>query len=103
MNEQAILEQLLELLQAGNVKIRTEPMGGGGGGLCLVKGENIFFADSQAQSLEVAILAAKAAARIIDIDGIYIRPEVREFIENHKDAEPAKNKEDNTDKRSRII
>jgi len=90
MNERAILEQLLELLKAAGVKIRTEPMGGSGGGLCSVRGENIFFVDSQAQSLEVAILASKAASRVVDIEGVYIRPEVREFIEKHKDPEQAK-------------
>jgi hypothetical protein len=31
MNEQSILEELLALLEANQVKIRREPLGGGGG------------------------------------------------------------------------
>lgn len=89
MNKQAILEQLLEILQSAGVRIRREPMGGSGGGLCQVKDEKIFFVDSQAQAMEVAALAAKAVAGIVDIEMVYIRPEVRSFIENHKEITPA--------------
>ena len=47
MNEQRILEELLALLEADGVSIRSEPLGGSGGGLCTVKGERIFFVDTQ--------------------------------------------------------
>jgi len=33
MNEQDILQELLALLEANGVQIRTEPLGGSGGGL----------------------------------------------------------------------
>ena len=84
MNEQRILEELLELLQANNVIVRSEPLGGSGGGLCTVKGQNIFFVDTQAQSADVASLCAEAVSNIVDIEKIYIRPEVRQFIENYR-------------------
>jgi hypothetical protein len=83
MNEQRILEELLELLEANNVTIRREPLGGSGGGLCTIKGEQIFFVDTQAPSAESAALCAEAAIRVVDIEKIYIRPEVRQFVENH--------------------
>jgi len=83
MNEQRILEELLELLEANDVTIRREPLGGSGGGLCTIKGEQIFFVDIQAPSAESAALCAEAAARVVDIEKIYIRPEVRQFVENH--------------------
>lgn len=83
MNEQRILEELLGLLEANGVTIRNEPLGGSGGGLCTVKGEQIFFVDTQASSAEVAGLCAEAVSRVLDIDNIYIKPEVRQFIENH--------------------
>ena len=83
MNEQRILEELLELLEATNVTIRREPLGGTGGGLCTIKGEQIFFVDTQAPFAESAALCAEAAARVMDIEKIYIRPEVRQFVENH--------------------
>ncbi len=83
MNEQRILEELLSLLEANGVTIRNEPLGGSGGGLCAVKGQSIFFVDTQAQSADVAAICAEAVSKVADIEKVYIRPEVRRFIENH--------------------
>jgi hypothetical protein len=83
MNEQTILEELLALLEANRVKIRSEPLGGQGGGLAVMKGESIFFVDTEAPSAEVATLCAEAVTRLLDIETIYLRPEVRQFIETH--------------------
>ena len=83
MNKQRILEELLELLEANGVTIRREPLGGSGGGLCTLKNERIFFVDTQASSAEMAALCAEAVSKVLDIEKIYIRPEVREFIENY--------------------
>jgi len=83
MNEQRILEELLVLLEANGVAIRREPLGGSGGGLCTVKGQKIFFVDTQAPSVEMATICAEAVLKLVDIENIYIKPEVRQFIENH--------------------
>ena len=85
MDEQRILDELLTLLEAHRVKIRREPLGGRGGGLATMKGQSIFFVDTEAASAEVASLCAEAVARLLDIETIYLRPEVRQFIENHMD------------------
>ena len=86
MNEQRVLEELLALLEANGVAIRNEPLGGSGGGLCTVKGKQIFFVDTQAPSAEVAALCAAAVARVTDIEKLYIRPQIRQFIEAHNDT-----------------
>ncbi len=83
MNEQRILEELLILLEANNVKIRNEPLGGSGGGLCTVKGEQMFFVDTQAPSADIAVICAEAVSKVVDVEKVYIKPEVRQFIENH--------------------
>jgi hypothetical protein len=83
MNEQRIAEELLALLEGHGVKIRHEPLGGCGGGLAVVKGENIFFVDTEAASAEVATLCAEAVARLLDIETIYLKPDVRCFIEQN--------------------
>ena len=83
MNEQRILEELLALLEANGVAVRSEPLGGSGGGLCSVKGEKLFFVDTQATSAEMAAICAEAVAKVVDIEGIFIRPEIREFIEKY--------------------
>jgi hypothetical protein len=87
MNEQRIVEELLALLEANGVTIRNEPLGGNGGGLCTVKGRENFFVDTQASSAEVAAICAEAVLKVADIDSIYIKPEVRQFIENHSNNE----------------
>lgn len=81
MNEQRILDELLALLEGHGVTIRSEPMGGSGGGLCEVKGAHIFFLDTQANSAETASRCAEAVGKLLDTETIYIRPEVRQFIE----------------------
>ncbi len=83
MNEQRILEELLALLEANGVAIRKEPLDGSGGGLCTVKGQAIFFVDTQATSAEVAALCSQAVSKIINTEQIYIKPEVRQFIESN--------------------
>ncbi len=82
MNEQRILDELLTLLDAGGAAIRNEPLGGSGGGLCTVKGRQIFFLDTEAAVSDVATLCAQALPKVTDIEAIYIRPEVRQFIES---------------------
>ncbi|MBN1360949.1 MAG: hypothetical protein JW993_10170 [Sedimentisphaerales bacterium] len=83
MNEQRILDELLALLEGTGVKVRREAMGGRGGGLCAVKGEHIFFLDTESASAETAALCAQAITRLMDIEAVYVRPEVRQFIEGH--------------------
>ena len=83
MNEQRILEELVMLLEANGVVIRREPLAGRAGGLCTVNGRHLFFLDTQASSVEVASVAAEAVAKLIDIESIYLRPEIRQFIESH--------------------
>ena len=81
MDEQKILDELLALLEANGVGIRSEPLGGGGGGLCTIKGRRTFFVDPQAPASDVAARCAEAVPKVLDIEGVYIRPEVRQLIE----------------------
>ena len=87
MDNQRILDELLVLLEVNGVIIRDEPLGGSGGGLCVMKGKNIFFKDTQAPAVNTAILCAQAIVQVVDIEQIYIRPEVREFIEKNCQVE----------------
>jgi hypothetical protein len=83
MNEQNVLEELLDLLEANGVTIRNEPLGGSGGGLCAIKGQRIFFVDTQASSAVSAAMCAEAISKVVDIEQIYLKPQVRQFIENN--------------------
>jgi len=77
-----MLEELLGLLEAGNIKIRREPLGGGGGGFCTIKGEPTLFLDTEAGADESAAVCADTVLSTVDIDNVYIRPEVRRFLES---------------------
>lgn len=83
MNEQRIQDELLALLEGAGVKLRREPLGGTGGGLCTIQGERIFFIDTEADSAETATRCAGAIGQLLDIEAVYIRPEVRQYIEKH--------------------
>ncbi len=86
MNKSKILEDLLGLFEANGVIIRQEPLGGNGGGLCSVKGQWILFVDTQAPSEVMAAVCAEVVPQVVDIEQIYIRPEIREFIEFHSNS-----------------
>jgi hypothetical protein len=83
MDSAAILEELLNLLEEQNVKIRRDSLGGSGGGLCNIKGQNIFYLDTQSSSAESAAKCAEALAKVADIERLYIKPQVREMIEKY--------------------
>ena len=81
MNTEGLLDELLQLLEKAGVEVRVDAMGGGGGGVCSVRGRNIVFLDSQGATMERAAVCAKALARAVDLEQIYMRPEVRQFVE----------------------
>ncbi len=84
MDKQAILEELLALLEQNGISVRKADMDGRGGGLCKLKGRKVFFYDTSAASDEVASACAQAVADSINIESLYIRPQVRDFLEeNH--------------------
>jgi hypothetical protein len=83
MNQQQIVEELMSLLEAGGVTLRHEPLGGRGGGLCNIKGRTIVFVDTEATMADTGSICAEAVAKSIDIETVYIRPEVRAYIEEY--------------------
>lgn len=83
MNEQNILDELLALLEANGVTIRSEPLGGSGGGLCTIKGQRIFFLDTQAPSVVSAAMCAEAVSKVVDVEQIFLKPQIRQFVENN--------------------
>jgi hypothetical protein len=83
MNEQSILDELLALLEVNGVTIRNEPLGGSGGGLCTIKGQRIYFVDTQAPSVVSAAMCAEVVSKVVDVEQIFIKPLIRQFIENN--------------------
>jgi hypothetical protein len=80
MDDSLILEELLAVLEQNGVSIRREEMGGSGGGLCKMSGKQVCFVDIDANSSESAEICARAVTKLVDIECVYLRPAVREFI-----------------------
>jgi hypothetical protein len=81
MNTEGLLDELLGLLEKAGVAVRMEPMGGGGGGMYAVKGRNTVMLDSQASTMERAAVCARALVRVMNVEEVYMKPEVRQFVE----------------------
>ncbi len=79
------LEYVLELANKLGLEIRFEHLGGGGGGLCQLKGTSIMFIDidSEPHKRYETLLSAVVG---FDIDSMYIIPEIRDDISELKDS-----------------
>ena len=87
MDHQDIINHLLKLLKEHGVTVRQDAMGGGGGGICDIKDKKIFFYDTDSSSFDMAVSCARAAKQIIpDLESIYIKPAVRDFIDKYAPA-----------------
>ena len=86
MDEQFIIDQLEELAERFGIQIRYEPIKQDEdlvklvGGLCLLRGEYVLIIDSKATTQD-RIRTLAEAVKHFDIDGIYIRPVVRELLD----------------------
>ena len=81
------MEELLALLETNDVTIRSEPLGGEGGGLCTIKGKCVLFVDTEAPSIVTAAICAQSLPKVADIEQIFIKPQVRQFIADHSDRQ----------------
>jgi hypothetical protein len=91
MDENSILAQLEELAHSLAVKVRYEVLKREGtfsvGGLCRVKGEPTVIIHSKATVREkIQILAA--AVNQFDLSQVYIRPGLREYLEDLSGSTP---------------
>jgi hypothetical protein len=84
MDDTQILDDLLDLLTSNGITVRKESLGGQAGGYCSVKGQTIFFLDSDASAADSAAVCAEAVAELLDTENLYIRPAVRQLIEKYR-------------------
>ena len=76
-------DEMIELARRLGINVRHAHLGGGGGGLVLVKGTRQLFVDLDAHPLEQLEQTAQAMGRIHELDTLFIRPDVREAIERY--------------------
>jgi hypothetical protein len=78
------LESLLELAEQIGIDVRTEPMGGDGGGLCKFRGQRVLFVDISADLAIRYDHTLAALAPLTELDEHYLLPEVRRDIERQR-------------------
>jgi hypothetical protein len=83
MNQQQILEELVSILETNGIQVRDEPLSGQMGGLCTVRGRSIMFLDSDTGAQDNSDACAEAVGQAINIEELYIKPQVRQYIEAH--------------------
>ena len=86
MDENTIIEQLEELIKSFGVQIRCEAIKQDEdlvnvvGGLCLLRGEYVLIINSKATTMD-KIKTLATALKHFDLDGIYLRPVLRELLD----------------------
>jgi hypothetical protein len=90
MDTREITEELVALLELNGVNIRREAMGGGGGGMCEIKGKKIFFVDTDSPAAEMTAIACRSVNDLLDVESVYVRPQVREFLEKYGHSKMSK-------------
>ncbi|MBM4310102.1 MAG: hypothetical protein FJ119_04030 [Deltaproteobacteria bacterium] len=86
MNDQQLLQELEALLEALGIRVRHETLEGFAGGMCTVNGRCCMFLDATAQPSDSARLCARELRKKIDLETLYLRPEVRRYLEETESA-----------------
>jgi len=81
MDANAQLERVIEAAEQLGLAVRYEPLGGDGGGLCRIRGQNVLFVDTLADAPTRLERSLEALARVPGIEDHYLRPDLRERIE----------------------
>ena len=84
MDSQELLENLAELAEQLNISVRRADLGGSGGSLINLRGQQILFIDTLADPQDQLERLIPDFARLPDLDDIYIIPELRELLDEYK-------------------
>ncbi len=77
---------VLELFSRLGIDARLEPLGGGGGGLCALRGKRVFFIDQNDDPITRldGALAALASLPEAELDAVFLPPALREQVERRR-------------------
>ena len=81
------LDTLLSLAEEIGLTVRRESLGGDGGGLCLLRGQRVLFVDTAADLETRYDRTLAAMASLPEIEQRYLPPEVRDDVEDQRQAE----------------
>ena len=72
---------LLEVAVKLELKVRAEPLGGNGGGICKLKGQSILFIDLDASPLMRYERLLSDLSTLPALEDIYLVPEIRDDLD----------------------
>ena len=81
---ESAFDEMIELAERLGVRVRHVRLGGSGGGLATVRGEQVLFVDQDADAPDQLAAVARALGRL-DLEQIFVRPDVRDLIESNRD------------------
>jgi len=84
MDLQEKLDTLLNLADELGLAVRREPLGGDGGGLCVLRGRRVLFVDTGADLETRFEKTLEAMAGLAELDQRYLPPELREDIDRQR-------------------
>lgn len=84
MFDSAVRDCLMSLLEAHGVTVRIERLHHGDGGLCTLRGKLLLFLDAAAPLKDQVDVCAGAVLHTLDIETVYVRPEIRQVLERHR-------------------
>ena len=82
------MDVLLRLAEEIGLQVRKEPLGGEGGGYCVLRGKRILFVDTTADAEARYETTLAALAPLSESDQHYLPPEVRLDLERARGNEP---------------
>jgi hypothetical protein len=74
-------EEMIELAKRVGITVRHARLGGGGGGMALIKGQRVLFVDVDAEPLDQLEQTARGLAGLKEVSEVFVRPDVREILE----------------------
>ncbi len=83
MDSQELLENLAELAEQLNISVRRTDLGGSGGSLVSLRGQQILFIDTLADPTDQLERIIPDFARLTTLDDIYIVPELRQLLDQY--------------------
>lgn len=84
MTDEILLQELEALSEKLEIVISRADLEGRSGGFCLIKGERRFILDRRLASKEQVDVLSKAFSKL-PLDNIYLKPAVRNAIDNQDD------------------
>ena len=83
MEDQALLEQLLDLALELGIEVRREFFDGEGGGFCRIRDKWVLVMDESASLTENLNMVCQALAGREELEEKYVLPQIREALEKY--------------------